>query len=41
MRGEDIEAEISLALEEAHRGVKRTITLQVDDPCPECRGSVD
>jgi DnaJ-class molecular chaperone len=39
MRGQDIEAEIPLTLEEAHRGVRRTITLQVAETCPECRGS--
>ncbi len=39
MRGQDIEADIPLALEEAHRGTKRTINLQVTEPCPDCRGS--
>jgi curved DNA-binding protein len=39
MRGQDVEAEILLTLEEAHRGVKRTITLQVTEPCPDCRGT--
>jgi curved DNA-binding protein len=39
MRGQDVEAEIPLTLEEAHRGVKRTITLQVTEPCPDCRGT--
>jgi DnaJ-class molecular chaperone len=39
MRGQDIEAEIPLTLEEAHRGVKRTITLQVTETCPDCRGT--
>lgn len=39
MRGQDVEAEIPLTLEEAHRGVKRTITLQVTEPCPDCRGA--
>jgi DnaJ-class molecular chaperone len=39
MRGQDVEAEIPLALEEAHRGVKRTITLQVTETCPDCKGS--
>jgi DnaJ-class molecular chaperone len=39
MRGQDIEAEIPLTLEEAHRGVKRTITLQVSEACPDCRGT--
>jgi DnaJ-class molecular chaperone len=39
MRGQDVEAEIVLTLEEAHRGGKRTINLQVAEPCPDCRGS--
>jgi len=39
MRGQDVEAEIPLTLEEAHRGVKRTITLQVTETCPDCKGS--
>ncbi|MGH7928809.1 MAG: DnaJ C-terminal domain-containing protein [Candidatus Binatia bacterium] len=39
LRGQDIEAEIPLTLEEAHRGGKRTISLQVTEPCPDCRGS--
>jgi len=39
MRGQDIEAEIALTLEEAHRGVKRSITLQSIESCPDCKGS--
>jgi DnaJ-class molecular chaperone len=39
MRGQDIEAEIPLTLEEAHRGVTRSITLQVTETCPDCNGS--
>lgn len=39
MRGQDIETEIALSLEEAHRGIKRTLTLEVTEPCPDCRGS--
>jgi curved DNA-binding protein len=39
MRGQDVEAEILLILEEAHRGGKRTINLQVAEPCPNCRGA--
>jgi DnaJ-class molecular chaperone len=39
MRGQDIEAEIPLTLEEAHRGVKRSITLQSVETCPDCKGS--
>jgi DnaJ-class molecular chaperone len=39
MRGQDVEAEIPLTLEEAHRGVKRTLNLQTTQQCPECHGS--
>jgi len=39
MRGQDVEAEIALTLEDAHRGAKRSITLQVTEPCADCRGS--
>jgi DnaJ-class molecular chaperone len=38
-KGENIEAEISLTLEEAHRGVTRGITLEVPEPCPNCGGT--
>jgi curved DNA-binding protein len=38
MRGQDVEAEIPLTLEEAHRGTTRSISLQVTEPCPECKG---
>ena len=39
MRGQNIEAEIPLTLEEAHRGGRRTITLNVNETCPECKGT--
>src|SRR5918996_801595 len=39
MRGQDIEAEIAVRLEEAHRGGARTISLQLTETCPDCRGS--
>jgi DnaJ-class molecular chaperone len=39
MRGQDIDAEIALPLEEAHRGVTRSVTLEADEPCPTCGGS--
>jgi len=38
-RGQDVEAELELSLEEAHRGVRRTLQLQVADICPTCNGS--
>lgn len=39
MRGEDIEAEIELTLEDAHRGATRKVTLRTTVPCPACNGS--
>jgi DnaJ-class molecular chaperone len=39
MRGADVEAELSLSLEEAHRGVTRAISLTALERCPDCGGS--
>jgi DnaJ-class molecular chaperone len=39
MQGQDVEAEIVLPLEEAHRGITRSINLQATEPCPECKGA--
>jgi DnaJ-class molecular chaperone len=39
MRGEDVDAEIALPLEEAHHGVTRSVSLQLNEPCPNCGGS--
>jgi DnaJ-class molecular chaperone len=39
MRGRDIEAEIELTLEEAHRGGTRSISLETAETCPQCRGT--
>lgn len=39
MRGRDIEAEIPVTLEDAHRGVTRSIRIQANETCPECNGS--
>ncbi len=38
-RGSDVEAAIELTLEEAFQGAKKTISLELDEPCPECGGS--
>jgi DnaJ-class molecular chaperone len=38
-KGENIEAEIRLTLEETHHGVTRGITLQAAEPCPNCGGT--
>jgi curved DNA-binding protein len=38
-RGQDVEAEIELSLEEAHSGVRRTLQLQEAVTCPTCQGT--
>jgi curved DNA-binding protein len=38
-RGRDVEAELELSLEEAHRGGRRTLQMQVAELCPTCGGS--
>lgn len=38
-RGSDVEAAIELTLEEAFLGAKKTISIELDEPCPECGGS--
>ena len=38
-RGRDVEAELELSIEEAHRGVRRTIQMEVAETCPTCGGS--
>ena len=37
-RGQDVEAEIELSLEDAHRGARPTISLHSVEPCPQCGG---
>jgi DnaJ-class molecular chaperone len=38
-RGEDVEAQLELSLEEAHRGGRRTLQMQAAEICPTCNGS--
>jgi len=38
-RGSDLQYEISITLEEAYAGVKKTITIPKHDVCKHCRGS--
>jgi DnaJ-class molecular chaperone len=38
-RGQDSEAEMTLSLEDAHRGGKHRITIQALKACPACNGS--
>jgi curved DNA-binding protein len=39
MRGQDVEADIALSLEDIHRGAARTLSFQVREPCPSCQGT--
>ena len=39
MRGQDIEAEIALPIEAAHRGMTRSLSLQATETCPDCAGT--
>jgi curved DNA-binding protein len=39
MRGQDVEAEIALPLEQAHRGATRSMSFQAIEPCADCGGS--
>jgi DnaJ-class molecular chaperone len=38
-RGSDVEAELELSLEEAHRGGRRTLQMQAAETCPTCQGN--
>jgi DnaJ-class molecular chaperone len=38
-KGSDVEAGIELTLEEAFQGTRKAISLELDEPCPECGGS--
>ena len=38
-RGQDIESPVEVTLEEAYHGTRRTLSLQVEEPCCSCHGS--
>jgi curved DNA-binding protein len=38
-RGEDVEAQLELSLEEAHRGGRHTLQMQVAETCATCNGT--
>src|SRR2546428_1860496 len=38
-RGGDVESEVDVTLEEAHRGTSRAVRIPLEEPCPECGGS--
>jgi DnaJ-class molecular chaperone len=39
MRGQDVESEMQIDLDEAHRGTTKTISMQAAVPCPTCNGA--
>jgi DnaJ-class molecular chaperone len=39
MRGRDLEAEAPITLEEAHRGTHRSLSLELEELCPDCSGT--
>ena len=39
MRGRDIQAEVPVTLEEAYHDTRRSLSLEVDEPCSACGGS--
>jgi DnaJ-class molecular chaperone len=38
-RGEDVQAAIEISLDEAFRGTRKSLALEVDEPCGTCHGS--
>ncbi|MBI2304256.1 MAG: J domain-containing protein [Chloroflexi bacterium] len=38
-QGENVEQPTEITLEEAYQGTQRTILLQAEEPCPDCRGT--
>ncbi|OGO31946.1 MAG: molecular chaperone DnaJ [Chloroflexi bacterium RBG_16_56_11] len=38
-RGQDLESQVDITLEEAYHGTSRTINMQVEEPCAVCKGS--
>ena len=38
-RGKDVEGSVEVSLRDAYAGGSKTVTLQIDDVCPDCGGS--
>ncbi|HEX6212188.1 MAG TPA: J domain-containing protein [Methylomirabilota bacterium] len=38
-RGQDVQAQVTITLEEAYRGTRKAFELQVEEPCPSCHGA--
>ncbi len=39
MRGHDVEVEVAITLEEAHRGTRRSVSLEAEETCSDCGGT--
>ncbi len=38
-RGQDVQANVEITLEEAYHGARKTFALALDEPCPTCQGA--
>lgn len=38
-RGQDVEAQVEISLEEAFSGTRRAFSMELDEPCPTCHGA--
>jgi DnaJ-class molecular chaperone len=38
-RGSDVEASIEISLDDAHRGARKSLTLESEEPCATCHGT--
>ena len=38
-RGQDVQANVMITLEEAHTGARKALEFEVEEPCPTCHGS--
>ena len=38
-RGDDVQANVEISLEEAHHGARKSFTIETDEPCAVCHGA--
>jgi len=38
-RGDDVQAHVTISLEEAYSGARKTFEFEMEEPCPTCHGS--
>ena len=38
-RGDDVQANVTITLEEAYSGTRKTFEFEMEEPCPTCRGA--